>query len=201
MKAHRCLPGPWGGCRQFLVLGGLSHLSLTSALPSLPISTGKGAPLQIHSRGRMQRERERGAASPKIHPSPPQCPSPRGRALLLTGDFQGAVELPPEPLQPGHCLQEKGSSLLWGRAGRAEVSSEATALSDGSPLVVPRLNSVPQPVTGHTLTLMSSRDSPGLLLAGAGEWRQAACGQRKAEVSQGLHLRAPGSTAELGMAQ
>lgn len=64
-----------------------------------------------------------------------------------------------------------------------------------------------QPVISHTLTLMSSKDSPGLLRAGAGEWRQAACGQREAEVSLGVqeeaetsacHGRAPGSTGRTG---
>lgn len=139
-----CLPRLWGACREVLALRGLGHLSLVSALPSLfpalpaaasfpsypaqvspvpfpPVSTGKGTPLQLDAvRGRI--------SIPKAQPSPPQAPSPTGRALVLTGDFQGTVELPPEPLQSRHSLQEKGSRVLRGRDGRAEVSTEATAL-------------------------------------------------------------------------
>lgn len=89
------------------------------------VSTGKGTPLHTHS----WMQREKGSAPPEPSPATHRSPSPMGRALLLTGDFQGAVELPPEPLQSGHCLQEKGSSLLGGRDGRAEVSTEATEVS------------------------------------------------------------------------
>lgn len=75
--------------------------------------------------------------------------------------------------------------------------------------VASRLGAVPraQPVIKHTLTLMSSKDSPGLPLARAGEWRQAACGQRKAEASLGVQHeadssvcrgRAPSSTGRAG---
>lgn len=69
--------------------------------------------------------------------------------------------------------------------------------------MVSRLSSVPQaqPVIKHTLTLMSSKDSPGLLLARPGEWRQAACGQRKAEVSLGVQEDSsvcPGSLRRAG---
>lgn len=66
------------------------------------MSTGNGTPsMQTHPP----------KPSPSIHRSLP----PMDRAMALTRDFEGNVELSPEHLQSGHHLQEKGSRLLWAR--------------------------------------------------------------------------------------
>lgn len=153
-----------------LVLGGLTQLSLTSALPSLspilPVASSflsyppQVSPVAVltggcehregdadtHGMQREMTERPPPKPSPSTHRSPP----PTGRAAVLTGDFEGTIELPPEPLQSGHRLQEKGSSLPWGRGreDRGPLRGHHFESSSLETLVVPRLNAVPRALAG-----------------------------------------------------